>query len=666
MPSDEGHGAEAVLVLSYNYWRRSHGGDPDIVGKVFKMNDRPHTVIGVLPPIPQYPNENDVYMPTSACPTRSSEGFIANRNARMMSVFGRLKPDVPVEQAQADLDDYRQPFAASLPGFLPGQPWLSRDARFTARRTDAPGAADIPRLARHSGAGAADRLLQCRQPHAGALDATGTRTGITRRIGSKRARLIRQLLTESALLAIVGGGLGILLAATGLDLLTGFAARFTTRASEIKIDSSVLIFTLTVSLLTGLVFGLLPALSAKGSLAAAIKEGGAQSMRGTARHRLRSLLVVAQVAVSFTLLIGAGLMLRSFLKLQQVDPGFNPERVMVMRVNPNWSKYNDPSGQQLREFYRRVIEKTKTQPGILAAAMSNGYPLSASGNGPFNRNFQIEGHPPAENEPASRVDMRYASPDYFSTIRLPLITGRLFTEGDHHEAPLVIIVNQAMAQHRWGAEDPLGKRISFDRGEHWATVVGIVGDVRQYGLEQDHTDAVYVPVDQGGFAIFLLARTAAEPTSMVRQIRTAVRDIDPETAIDETTTLEQARSESLASSRLTTLLITLFALIALVITAAGIAGVMALSVTQRRHELGIRLALGATPASVLWMGLAARDGLRADWFSHRLARSAGAHQSADDFSVCRRTHRPADIFSGLIGAGRDRVSRLFCASPPRH
>ena len=417
--------------------------------------------------------------------------------------------------------------------------------------------------------------------------------------GASRARLIRQLLTESALLALAGGGLGILLAANGLDLLVGFAARFTTRAAEIKIDGKVLIFTLAVSLLTCLVFGLLPALSTKSSLATTMKEGNRQSSSAVNRSRLRRSLVVAQIAVSFTLLVGAGLMLRSFLKLQQVDPGFNPERVMVVRLNPNWWKY---TREQYRDFYTRVIEKIRTQPGVLAAAISSSYPLSS--NGPRSRDLSIEGRPQAENEPVPRVDVRYASPDFFSAIRLPLIKGRLFTEADRQGAPLVALINQTMARHYWSNEDPLGKRISFDHGGTWATVVGIVGDVRQYGLAQDQTDAVYGTVDQALVRPgFLLLRTAVEPTSLIRQVRTAVHEIDSETVVDQTTTLEQAHSEALASPRLTTLLITIFALIALMITAAGIAGLMTLSVNQRKHELGIRLALGATPQSVLWMVL---------------------------------------------------------------
>ena len=597
--SDEAHGAEPVMVLSYKYWQRAHGGDPKIIGRVFTMNARPHTVIGVLPPIPQYPDEVDVYMPTSACPVRSSAKTIADRNWRQMTVFGRLQPGVQPAQAQADVETIANRLQQTYPEVYPSnrgykasvaslQNELTRRARTTFLVLL--GTAGLVlfiacfNVANHILA----HLMQRERELA-----------LRAALGASRARLIRQLLTENALLALAGGGLGILIAANGLDLLVRFAARFTTRAAEIKIDSSVLIFTVVVSLLTCLLFGLLPALSTKSGLATRMREGSSRS--GSSRSRLRSTLVVAQVAVSFTLLVAAGLMLRSFLKLQQVDPGYNPERVMVMRLNPNWWTY---TREQYRNFYRNVVEKIKNEPGVLAASISSSYPLRAQSYGPNNRDLNIEGRPQPDNEPPARVDVRYASPEFFSTIGLPLIKGRLFTEADRYGAPLVVVINQTLARHHWTNEDPLGKRISIDRGQNWATVVGVVGDVRQYGLEKDQIDAVYGTVDQALVRpAYLLARTTADPESLINQVRTAVHEVDPETVVDKTTTLEQAHSEALASPRLTTLLITIFALIALIITAAGIAGVMALAVNQRTHELGIRLALGATPQGVLWMVL---------------------------------------------------------------
>ncbi len=602
VPGDEKHGAEAVLVLSHQYWQRSQKGDPNIVGKVFRMNDRPHTVIGVLPPLPQYPNENDVFMPTSACPTRSSERFMANRNARMMSVFARLKPGTSETQAQADVaaiaGRMRQAYPEAYPenrGFGVALVSLRQELTEKAKPTF---------LVLLCTAGLV-LLLAC------ANTANLTLARLMRRerefalrtaLGATRGRLIRQLLTESILLSLAGGAMGILLAAWSLKLLVNFAERFTPRAAEISLDNTVLLFTLIVSVITGLIFGLLPALSIGQNLIPALKEGGSQTAT-VGRQRLRGALVVAQIAASFVLLIGAGLMLRSLLKLQEVNPGFNPERVLVMRVTANWSKYT--TGDQFRNLTLRLIERAKAEPGVLSAAMASTYPLNPLGiaNGPFNRNIQIEGRVQNPNEPAPQIDYRVVSPDYLETIRLPLISGRWFTETDSEKTQPVAVINQTLARHRWGDEDPVGKRVSFDNGENWIAIIGVVGDVRQYGLNREPTDELYRPVRQAGGVINLLARTAVAPTTMVQQLRKAVHEVDPDNAIDQVQTMEAIRSESIASPRLTAALLGLFAALALLITGAGLAGVMALTVNQRTHEIGIRMALGATASSVLRMVL---------------------------------------------------------------
>lgn len=604
---DDEHGSDAVIVLSYQYWRQSHGGDPGIIGRTFQMNNRPHTVIGVLPPIPQYPNEQDVYMPTSHCPTRSSEQFISNRNSRMMSVFGRLKPGVPVAQAQADLSTLASNLQKQYPDSYPANRGYAASV--------VPLQEELTRRAKPTflillGTAGLVLLIAC----ANVANLTLARLmrreremAIRSALGAGRGRLIRQLLTESTLLSFAGGALGLLLAAGGLQLLVGFAARFTTRASEIRIDGLVLLFTLAVSVATGLIFGLMPAFSSDQNLTGTLKEGGGRSSAGLRRQRTRNLLIVAQVGVSFILLIWAGLMVRSLIKLQHVNPGFDPERVLAMRISPNWSKYN--GNEETLALLLRILDKARSEPGVSSAALGSTYPLNQLGitNGPFNRGFQIEGHPIRDGELLPQADFRTASTDYFETVRQPLVRGRTFSEGDKDKAAPVAVINQATALHRWGDEDPIGRRVSFDRGQTWLTVVGVVGDVRQYGLDREPADEIYAPLAQAGFAGNLLVRTAADPMSIAKLMREAVYEVDSDTAVDRVQTLEQVRSDAVASPRLTAILLTMFAGLALVITAAGIAGVMALSVNQRTHELGVRLALGATPGKVL--GMVMRQGM---------------------------------------------------------
>ena len=607
LPEDDKLGAPPVLLLSYEYWKNNFGSDPEIVGKTFEMNDKVHTVVGVLPPVPQYPNENDVYMATSACPFRSSQMHLEDRDMRMMEVFGRLKPGVTVAQANADVSTIAARLKAAYPKSYPDNVGFTSSA--------APLQEELTREARPTlllllAAAAFVLLIACANVANLTLARMAKRErelAVRSALGAGRSRILRQLLTESFLLAIVGGFLGLMLAYGSLELLTDFVGRLTPRAREIHIDSGVLLFALVAALGTSMVFGTLSALFSRANLTSSLKEGSSGAGSGYQHSRVRSALIVCQIAFSFMLLIGAGLMMRSLFKMQQVDAGIVPQRVLAMRIAFNWSKYN--AADKTRVVIQKLLDRVKSEPGVLSAAISSRYPFEpetiTGGPESVSFSFQIEGQhlEPGQAPPVSTYAA--VSPDYFKTLGIPLKAGRMLadTDSDDLKAPQVALINEAARHRFWPNEDSLGKRVSADGGEHWATIVGIVGDVREFGLDHAPSPEFYGPQAEGPQPGNLIVRTAVEPQSMSRALTRAIHEVDSQTAVTHILTLEQARYESMASPRVTASLLSIFAGLALVIATAGIGGIMALMVSQRVREIGIRIALGARPSSILQMVL---------------------------------------------------------------
>jgi putative ABC transport system permease protein len=605
-------GAAPVVILSYGLWQRRFGGQTSILNQAITLNGKSYTVIGIMPQSYAYPTRAEMYVPVGQL--SDQPGWQQRGNHPGLYGVARLKPGVTIEQADADMNTIAVNLEKQYPDSNPGN-------RVRLRPLMEIFVVDVRRaLWVIFGAVGFVLLIACANI-ANLLLARATarkkEMAIRTAVGASRRRIVQQLLTESVLLSLIGGAIGLVLARWGVDLILYMSPDAIPRSREIGLDWTVLAFTIGISFLTGILFGLIPAIQAgEVDVHETLKETG----RGTTgRQWLRSSLVILEVATTLVLLIGAGLLIRSFYLLQKVNPGFSHEHLTSFSVSLPEKKY---ANQEARStFYNTLLENVRALPGVESAAAASGLPL---GNNGWQTSFTVDGQPPPERDRTPLMEACVVTPDYFRAMNIPVLRGRVFTDRDDRShlagqdlsklnenlreiAGLKsIVIDEEFAKRHWPNEDPIGKRVRIGGADHdnpLLEVIGVVGRVKMESLNQN-SDRVqgYMAFNEIPFGdMTVLIKGASDPNQLISSVRNTVKSIDPDQPIYNPLTMDEIRADSVAGERLNLTLFSLFAGIALVLAIVGIYGVMSYSVTQRTHEIGIRMAIGARPRDVFTM-----------------------------------------------------------------